>query len=743
MKECSQKSFYGFLKNVYNLRFEIPLYQRHYSWTTDDCERLLQDIFEIANLLSPLNPMPSKMHFTGSIVCFERTTNIGMSGIKSYDIIDGQQRLTTLLLIIKAMCEIGKAINSPSAAFSGILCDLESQFKVTPDGVIPASENYKLIMHTNDDLELKDIINGKISIPSNSKILRENYVHIKKALESYICGDENKITYLKNTLVNFEICAILLDCNDNPQDIFETLNSTGKDLSISDLVRNRLLMPVSAQSLKKHYAIWEQIEKDCKDRLIGDKIDEFIINYLNVVYASNKKISLNDTRKTYYMFKNHSDKEINAKIFEGMSKDEAILVLLNEIKAFSRIYEFIIKADSTTYSNKVKRYVDNLREMKNSTAVPFLLCIFRDYDLGIIDESTLLKTLQLNESCLVRWAFSNSFKQLNTFYASLYKNVFERFPEAKTNTNYYNAIATYFEQNKWVLNDKEFERLIITAPIYSINSNMTGYVLKAIENCGVATIKAVGTIEHILPQTLSPTWVSDLGGLGEAEKTKNIYLHTLGNLTLLVPNAAVSNNPFTQKVVDYSNPSYCKAAQLNIDVITQTKWGSKEIENRAKRLARIMIKGIPAYGTARTISPLFPIPIYTLLGKENFLSILVKPSLLQGKKIYGYSINSSSVVEVLSRSLREFYKQLVENLYLSHKVGIDKLANYNTNLLTRGQPHFLNAPPTGRNADRYYNISATTIYYYNNFSFSATIDIVKSLLNNLSINMNDLDIYLY
>lgn len=687
--------------------------------------------------------MPSKMHFTGSIVCFERTTNIGMSGIKSYDIIDGQQRLTTLLLIIKAMCEIGKSINSQSAAFSGILCDLESQFKVTPDGVIPISENFKLIMHTNDDLELKDIINGKISSPSYSKILRENYVYIKKALDSYICGDENKITYLKNTLVNFEICAILLDSNDNPQDIFETLNSTGKDLSISDLVRNRLLMPVSTQSLRNHYAIWEQIEKDCKDRLIGDKLDEFIINYLNVVYASNKKISLNDTRNTYYMFKNHSDKAISAKIVAGLSKDDAILNLLNEIKAFSRIYEFIIKAHSTTYSSKLKRYIDNLREMKNTTAVPFLLCIFKDYDSGVIDEATLLKTLQLNESCLVRWAFSNSFKQLNTFYASLYKNVFDRFPKAKTTTDYYNAIATYFEQNKWVLGDKEFERLIITAPIYSINSNMTGYVLKAIENCGVATINAVGTIEHILPQTLSPTWVSDLGGSANAEIIKNIYLHTLGNLTLLVPNAAVSNNPFPQKVIDYSNPSYCKAMQLNNDVINQSKWSSSEIENRALRLAKIMITGIPAHGTARAISPLFPIPKFTLLGKENFSSIVAMPNILQGRKIYGYSLIASSVVEILSRTLREFYKQLVENLYLSHKLGIEKIANSNVNLLTRGQPHFLNAPPTGKNADRYFNISGTNIYYYNNFSFSTTIDIVKSLLDNLSIDLNDLDIYLY
>ncbi|MFI3329601.1 MAG: DUF262 domain-containing protein [bacterium] len=551
--------------NTNKVLFKIPVYQRNYDWSESNCNRLLLDI---KNVIETNNK-----HFIGAVVYMSDDTN--SVSLNEYIIIDGQQRITTMMLVLKALCDVSldlinelnlkddkieediKLLNETDVVYGDIdedylhnkRCDEKFKIKLKP------------IKTDNEQFDL--LLKNKYEQLNKESHIYLNYNFCK---EKFILWIKQGITpkQIYNALEKLEVVEIVLQKGeDDPQVIFESINSTGLDLTNSDLIRNFLLMNEEDQDrLFEDY--WCNIERNLKRSHSYNDMDNFFNNY--VIYKTSSPTNL---RQLYNKFVDLS-KEIS---------NEEILKELNQLSKYYKL--FIYGCD--TYSKKINSSLTKLRLLNQTTCYPFLLHLFNDFNNNVITEEEVNKVLEFLVSYLLRRIVcgvpSNSLRGL---FIYLYCRVFK----VKENKKHYSdTIITYFMNTvskDSIPNDSEFKSSLINSNIYQ-NSALCKFLLCDIENGDSKEVLDFSnlTIEHIMPQTLSIDW-SHI----DNEYHTN-YLHTLGNLSITGYNSELSNKKFSEKKEIIIANS--KANVLNSDVINQEVWNEESINNRANRLSKIIL----------------------------------------------------------------------------------------------------------------------------------------------------------
>lgn len=522
--------------------FKVPVYQRNYDWNNIQCEKLYQDIMNA-------NKRDHK-HFTGTIVYI-----VGLDGstLNEVLIIDGQQRLTTMYILLKALYDAAKGVSVRiEAEIEEVMfnrnCDEKYKLKLKP----VKSDNEQLLLLIKDKTDEMD---------RNSNIYK-NYITFKNLIEETVTSGL-ELNDILNGIKKLEMVEIVLDKSqgDEPQKIFESINSTGLELSLADLIRNYLLMDdLNQDELYENY--WSVIEKNVGYRNLGD----FVINFLNSQISK----SVND-KNAYRLFKEHCEEN-------NLSHED----VLKNLKRTSKYYGAFI-GETQFYSNEISDYLRAFYTIKQTTVLPFLFRVFNDYEDGNIDEVTLCKVLDYLLTYLVRITACEINKNLSKFMKSMYDRFFDG-----SYDNYYKKFVIFLNDlraNNRMPTDSEFEEALIHKSLYK--KPICKFVLSVIENSTKEHIDITNlTIEHILPQKEnSIVWKKEVGD--NYNRVYEIYLHTLGNLTITGHNSELGTKSFTDKKNIICENS--KANVLNKEVLSAERWDESSILNRAKVLSNILI----------------------------------------------------------------------------------------------------------------------------------------------------------
>lgn len=539
-------------------QFVIPIYQRNYSWTAAQCRQLWADLMRAGR------DDKISAHFIGSIVYVER----GLSSVTSQEallVIDGQQRLTTSTLLVAALAKHfeSEGLGELLDAFSNK--KLRNYYLLNPDE--EGERHFKLILsETDKDTLLALLKNTPIPDEASSRIV-ENY----ELFQELISVHEGELEAICQGLAKLVIVDVSLDrAQDNPQLIFESMNSTGLELSQADLIRNYILMGLDPKLQTELYkAYWRPMERSFGQAAYVVHFDAFMRHYLTA-----KTGEIPNVREVYAAFKHFA---------HGLKGDTRSLVA--DLHAYASYY--CAMALGTEIDAALKQAFHDLRELKVDVAYPFLLDVYHDYKQGRLGADEVLRIVRLVEAYVFRRAIcaipTNS---MNKTFASMGRTL--------KKDRYVESVQAAFlmlpSYRRFPL-DEEFQRDVKVRDLYNFRSR--GYWLRRLENYGRKERVVVEdyTIEHILPQNeaLSDDWKAELGP--EWQRIQQTWLHTLGNLTLTGYNSEYSDHPFSYKrdgVTDKDgNPVGFAHSPLkvNLGLGKVAVWNEAAIEARAVRLA--------------------------------------------------------------------------------------------------------------------------------------------------------------
>jgi len=539
-------------------QFVIPVYQRNYDWTTGQCKQLLDDILEVGS------NKKMNAHFIGSIV-YVHDDVYSASRIKELTIIDGQQRLTTLTLIYLVLYQLAKRLNDVA---------LESEINETYliNKFAAEEEKLKLRPTENNDKALKYLLRDHTGeeYADFSKLI-DNFNYFKSRI-----SEENYPVVLKG-LSKLMFVEVSLDREkDDPQRIFESLNSTGLELTQADLIRNYILMGLNRRDQNKIYQnYWEVIEKFAKDESSNiSRVSDFIRDYLTLV---NKNIP--NKGKVYLEFK--------AKYPTGTL--EELENILGDIKSLVKHYNKLLNPRNET-DKEIRKQLEYIHKLEINVAYPFLMKVYDDFSKENIDRSTFVKILELVQSFTWRrFILGLPTNALNKIFMNLYDKVAEG--------NYLYAIQKSLLQRTGVQrfprNPEVIDALKIK-DVYNIKSKNRTYLLERIENFeNKEPVIIEGnpdiTVEHIFPQNPDPKWDIALGQ-EECLFIKDNYLNTIGNLTLSGNNGKLGNKTFPEKR-DMPEGGY-KSSRLwlNKYLASLDTWDKSAIEKRYEIIAERVLK---------------------------------------------------------------------------------------------------------------------------------------------------------
>lgn len=549
-----ESNFFRFLQGT--KQFVVPIYQRTYSWTKQQCEQLWNDIIKAGQD----DKIPG--HFIGAIVYIEKGI-YQVSSVNQLLVIDGQQRLTTLSLLLIALANYFEQLEGTADKTKKRLLNYYLLNSEESD-----VQKYKLYLTQTDKETYFSIIDG-IDLPKNfSPRIFENYKFFEENIKKSNLEPENILKGIQKLF----IVDVSLDRNyDNPQLIFESLNSTGLDLSQADLIRNFILMgqePKVQEELYKKY--WFPMEQSFGYDY-NSYFDRFMRDFLTI-----KTGSIPTMRDVYREFK---------KYLMNIG-DMPMTEIVKEIKYYSDIYVTIAFARSD--DKEINEALNDIIELKVEVAYPFLIQVFSDYLNNIIDKKALLEILRSVESYVFRRAVvgipTNS---LNKTFANLYKEI-----NKEDYLNSYHAAMILKDSYRRFPTDEEFKKEFVIKDFYNFRNR--NYLLRKLENFGRKEKVQVEeyTIEHIMPQNknLSKEWRAMLGENWETVHKR--YLHTIGNLTLTGYNPELSDRPFSEKR-DMKGGFRDSPIRLNSELANLDRWNEEEILKRSYKLAEKAVKIFP------------------------------------------------------------------------------------------------------------------------------------------------------
>jgi uncharacterized protein with ParB-like and HNH nuclease domain/predicted transport protein len=555
-------------------QFIIPIYQRTYSWDAQQCRQLWDDILRAGgddNIGG---------HFIGSVVYIEQ----GLYQVSSQSpllVIDGQQRLTTAMLIIEALCRhLGE--DEPLDGFSAK--KLRNYYLLNPleDG----ERGFKLLLTQTDKDSLLALLRQK-PLPAQASLrIQQNFAFFEQQVKGLA-----DIKLLCQGLAKLIIVDIALSREqDNPQLIFESMNSTGRALSQADLIRNFVLMglePVHQTRLYEDH--WRPMEVAFGQEGYGEYFDWFMRHYLTV-----RTGELPNIGDVYEAFKAYA--RMPEQVAAGVD------ALVADIHTFGGYYCSMALGQET--DKALAETFQDLRELKVDVAYPFLLQLYDDYANVRLSKDDFIAAVSLVEAYVFRRAVC-------AIPTNSLNKTFANFGRALKKDRYLESIQAHFlslPSYRRFPNDEEFKRELSERDLYNFRSR--SYWLRRLENYGRKERVPVDeyTIEHILPQNenLSAKWRESLGP--EWQQVQARWLHTLGNLTLTGYNAEYSDRPFSEKR-DMQGGFKQSPLRLNEGLGAMQIWDETAIQARAQRLAEqaITVWGAPSL-TAEVLATYRQVP---------------------------------------------------------------------------------------------------------------------------------------
>ncbi|GAA9459367.1 DUF262 and DUF1524 domain-containing protein [Helicobacter pylori] len=553
--EADKNTLLNFIKGNQKNQLVIPIYQRLYSWGKEQCKQLWDDIIKIGG--------DDKIdgHFIGSILYV-----LDGPHITSYNkifIIDGQQRLTTItLLLIALRNHLSDEVKRK---------EIEDHYLINSDK--DSDKKFRLILSESDKDTLLSLIDKDRRKPSepSSKIV-ENF----KLFEEWVSQNTNKLETIFKGLDKLMIVEIALEKGkDDPQLIFESMNSKGIELTQTDLIRNYIVMETEIEKREGFYnQYWRAMEEDFKQSKKQSKkedlFNKFVRHYLTIKIGK-----IPNEKRVYGAFKDYRQKK-------GIEIED----LLKDLQKYCGYFcQIALKKEDDKDLNKALGF---LVDLEMDVIYPLLLELYSDYSNGVLSKDDFRHSIALIESYLFRRAVCGlGTNSLNKVFPSFTKKIDKK--------QYLKSVEEHFGSltgNQKFPNDFEFKDSFITKELYGRNKTKkkkTKYFLERLENFD--TKEPVNTqectIEHIMPQTLNLEWERDLGENFQAIHEK--YLNTIGNLTLTGYNEKYSNNSFQEKR-DMEKGFKQSPLKLNQSLKDLESFGEKEIEKRANDLADWALK---------------------------------------------------------------------------------------------------------------------------------------------------------
>ncbi|WQU08084.1 DUF262 and DUF1524 domain-containing protein [Helicobacter pylori] len=538
-----------FFEENQNNQFVIPIYQRLYSWKKEQCEQLWDDIIKIGG--------NDKMngHFIGSIL-YVRVDDTHSSPLL---IIDGQQRLTTITLLFIALrnhlseeVEILKKFSRKKVESYLINSDKDGDKK------------FRLILSESDKDTLLFLIDKNKRKPSELSLkIVENF----KLFEEWIRKNTDKLETIFKGLDKLMIVWIALKKEkDDPQLIFESMNSKGIELTQTDLIRNYIVMETEVEKQEGFYnQYWRAMEEDFKQN--ETLFNQFVRHYLTIKIGK-----IPNEKRVYEAFKDYQQKE-------GIEIED----LLKDLKKYCGYFcQIAFKKEDDKGLNKALSF---LVDLEMDVVYPLLLELYSDYKDGVLSKQDFIPIIYLTESYICRRAVCGlGTNSLNKVFPSFTKHI--------QKDEYFKSLKAHFgyltEKQRFPNND-EFKEHFITIDFYHFKK--IKYFLERLENPEIDAKETVNTkectIEHIMPQTLTEEWKRDLGENFQAIHDK--YLHTIGNLTLTGYNEKYSNNSFQEKR-DMEKGFKQSPLRLNQNLKDLELFGEEKIKKRANDLADWALK---------------------------------------------------------------------------------------------------------------------------------------------------------
>jgi len=544
-----------FLQN--SSQFIIPIYQRTYSWELEQCQQLWDDIIRAGKSNS------ASVHFVGSIVYVAD----GLSTVSLQApllVIDGQQRLTTITLLLEAL-QRSLGETEPVEGFSAE--KIKSRYLTRH--LEKGEKFFKLLLSQTDDETLRSIIQERELPAEPSLRISENFNFFKSEIESLKGGLEA----LCRGIAKLAIVDIALNRGeDNPQLIFESMNSTGKALSQADLIRNYILMGLQPELQTRLYeSYWRPMELEFGQAAYGEEFDAFMRHYLTTKFAEIPRID-----QIYDTFKFYASKEkvSNAGVEE----------LVKDLRLFAQYY--CAMSLGKEKDSELKRAFQDLKEFKVEVAYPFLLEVYGDYKSDLISKADFVEIVRMVES----YAFRRAVVQIPT---NSMNKTFARFSLSINRENYLESVKAIFvslRSYRRFPSDEEFAHDLKVRDLY--NFRRGAYWLRKLENFNRKELPVLEdySIEHILPQNeeLNSWWQNALGG--NWAEIQGRLLHTIGNLTLTRYNSEFSDRPFPEKR-DFPDGGFkTSPLALNQGLGELETWDEATINERANRLAEKALK---------------------------------------------------------------------------------------------------------------------------------------------------------
>ena len=540
----------------------IPVYQRNYDWKETNCEKLFDDMTEAVKRNRP--------HFIGTFV-YQYKPAAGI--FQEFIIIDGQQRITSTILFARALYEI---------ADDELKSDIHSKFLRHTFGDMknklrlrPTEYDYAIFEKLMSDLPFDET---NFTADEKSSAMYRNFVYFRKKISASDLSPQK----LYDSIYQLNVVSILLQ-EENPQEIFESLNSTGLDLTQADLIRNFLLMPLAYDRQTELYkSYWLKIEELLRP---SDNVENFIVQYLITKRKSDAVMETNkqrlSKRNLYETFKNYFADNF------GAGKIEDFLRELLRYARFFRRCIFNADDDFKRLSALDKKFYE-LTFLLDATNAPIILMYLLDrYERGDFDEATFIKFVD----AMISLVFRAKVCRYTGIASQFAGNVLARLEKSSlTVDNFWQAI-TFGKGHYAFPQDKVFQEALVNEKLFlTIKNNGCKYLLYSLERRARAKelpsySEANIQIEHIMPQTLNADWEIYLSTRDDLSAHEN-FLHTLGNLTLTGENQTLGNADFDTKQEIYSRSNFFYTRAL----ADYSEWTSRQIQARAKRLANEAIK---------------------------------------------------------------------------------------------------------------------------------------------------------
>ncbi|SEI55138.1 DUF262 domain-containing protein [Sharpea azabuensis] len=576
MKPVEYQLLYGLLGPGSNgKQFIIPVYQRNYTWKKND------QIAKLMNDITLLLKNNESKHFIGTIITYPTT----VQGFVENSVVDGQQRITTIFLIVHALRKLfkdkareseenaSKALPGTDDFFRGYLentffekNELSEKYKYKLKPQVSDDDAYNYISKENFE-EL-----GKCDDSSN---IKQNFFYIYDVLKGFIEEGYDYMSIL-STLNRLYVVLIELDSSDNPQEIFESINSTGAKLSQSDLIRNFILMNKGNDEQEHLYDLyWKNLETNTDH---SRKLDFFFRFYL-----ASKQFNLTGANKIYNAFKEYW------KQVDGETNSEKIL---SEIKQSSEDFHRLYLSNQ---KDELGQVIYDFRNLHYETHAPFILGVFSLYHQGKINKYELQKTIKLTNIYFTRRILAGKdANDISRKFPSILKNVLDEY-NTVGGKNFIDIVKSELvfknlNTNAHLPTDAEITNNLKTANFYTLSkSKWLLDQLEMDESKVILDLKQLN-IEHVMPQTRDYNWTEKTSDLSDDEYAS--FVNRLGNLTIVssIDNSTMQNRDFVEKKKVLEKSNHIK---LNTEILKKTDWDLNDIDERTNQMIKRFEKIFP------------------------------------------------------------------------------------------------------------------------------------------------------